>query len=93
MTTIVLNLTKNEGCYSHPLSNNIETIYRYATDDFTPLKDLVSWIEELIEPAYFNKDAKPRFKWRLRNCRTKKAVLQLCLNAIANAVEYQQVTA
>lgn len=93
MTIEVINLTNNEGCFTHPLSRNIETIYQYANDDFTSLSELVSWIEELIEPAYFNKDAKPRFKWRLRNCRTKKAVLQLCLNSISNAIEYQQVTA
>lgn len=91
MTTIVLNLTENPGCYTNPISNNIETIYQYANDDITSLGELASWIIELIEPAYFNKDAKPRFIHRLRNCRTKKAVLQLCLNAVANAVEYEVV--
>jgi hypothetical protein len=91
MTTIVLNLTENPGCYTNPISNNIETIYKYATDDITSLGELVDWIIKLIEPAYFNKDAKPRFIHRLRNCRTKKAVLQLCLNAVANAVEYEVV--
>jgi len=84
-----INLTKVNGCYTKMLIENIETIYKYANDDYTTKDELESWILELIKPAFFNKDAKPRFIHHLRNCRTKKAILQLCLNAIANAVEYE----
>jgi hypothetical protein len=89
--TVIINLTTVEGCYSKPLTENIDTICQYANDSFTSCSDLISWILELIEPAKFNKDAKPRFKHHLRNCRTKQAVLKLCCTAIANALEYEAV--
>ena len=87
-TTVIIDLTKHEGCYSRPLSENIETIYQYAHDSYTTRDELVEWVEELIKPAYFNKDAKPRFIHRLRQCQTREAVLQHCLRAISNGVEY-----
>lgn len=86
---VVINLTEINGCYTKCLTENIEIIYKYSNDDYTSKDELVSWILELIKPAFYNKDAKPRFIHHLRNCKTKKAVLQLCLNAIANAVEYE----
>lgn len=89
--TVIINLTTVEGCYSKPLTENIDTIYQYANDSFTSCSDLISWILELIAPAKFNKDAKPRFIHHLRNCRTKQAVLKLCCTAIANALEYEAV--
>lgn len=84
-----INLTEVNGCYTKQLTENIETIHKYANDDYTTKDELTSWILELIKPAFFNKDAKPRFIHHLRNCRTKKAILMLCLNSIANAVEYE----
>ena len=85
-----INLTKDTGCFTNYLSNNIETLYRKATDNSTSKEALVEWIVKLIEPAFYNKDAKPRFINDIRSyCKTKKSVLERCFNAISNAVEYQ----
>jgi hypothetical protein len=86
---ITINLTKVDGCYTKPLTENIDTIYQYASDSFTTCSELIGWILELIEPARFNYQAKPRFIHNLRNCKTKQAVLKLCCSAIANAIEYE----
>ena len=87
-----IDLTKDAGCFTNCLANNIETIYQIASDGYTSKDEFVNYLVELIEPAFYNKDAKPRFINDIRYyCRTKKAVHQLCLNAIANAVEYEVV--
>lgn len=85
-----IDLTKDAGCFTNCLANNIETIYQIASDGYTSKEELVNYLVELIEPAFYNKDAKPRFINDIRYfCRTKKAVLERCFRAISNAVEYQ----
>ena len=84
-----INLTKDTGCFTNCLANNIETIYQIASDGCTSKEEFVNYLIELIEPAFYNKTAKPRFINDIRFCRTKKAVLERCFSAISNAVEYQ----
>jgi len=85
-----IDLTKDAGCFTNYLTDNIETIYQIASDGYTSKEEFVNYLVELIEPAFYNKDAKPRFINDIRYyCRTKKAVLERCFRAISNAVEYQ----
>ena len=84
-----IDLTKDTGCFTNCLANNIETIYQIATDSYTSKDEFVDYLVDLIEPAFYNKDAKPRFINDIRLCKTKKAVLERCFRAISNAVEYQ----
>ena len=85
-----INLTKDAGCFTSCLTANIETIYQMATDGYTSKDEFVDWLVKLIEPAYYNKDAKPRFINDIRfYCKTKRAVLERCFKAISNAIEYQ----
>lgn len=85
-----IDLTKDAGCFTSCLANNIETIYQIASDGYTSKEEFVNYLVELIEPAFYNKDAKPRFINDIRYyCRTKEAVLERCFRAISNAVEYQ----
>jgi hypothetical protein len=89
-TDMSVNLTKDAGCFTSCLTANIETLCQMASDDYTSKDELVDWIVNLIEPAFYNREAKPRFINDIRfYCRTKSAVLKRCFNAISNAIEYQ----
>ena len=84
-----INLTNDTGCFTHYLTSNIEALYKIATDNKTTKEKFVDHILQLIEPASYNKDAKPRFINDIRHCKTKGAILDRCFSAISNAVEYQ----
>jgi hypothetical protein len=90
LAVVTINLTEDCKCFTHYLQERIETIYQYANDNYTSKDELVDWIVELIQSASYNKDAKPRFINDIRyKCQTRKAVLERCLKAISNAVEYR----
>ena len=84
-----IDLTKDTGCFTNYLTANIETIYQMASDGYTSKEEFVDYILQIIEPVFYNKDAKPRFINDIRYCKTKRAVLERCFRAISNAVEYQ----
>ena len=83
-----LDFSKQKGNYSNNLDNGRDQINNWYSDSTVSVADFKLNIEKLIESAYINVTAKPRFLHNLRSQRTKDGILFLCYNSIMSAQGY-----
>ena len=83
-----MDISKVGGAYSKELKENIGTITELFEDSTVSTAAMKQAILDIIEPAWIDVNAKPRFKYFLDNCRTKLDVYNLCWNSICKAMRY-----
>jgi hypothetical protein len=84
-----MNITKVNGAYAKELYEHITEIRNILKDTRTTVGDMRQAVLDIIEPAWINAKAKPRFKVYLCNCKTKLDIYTLCWNSIHKAMRYR----
>ena len=84
----MIDISKIGGTYTKELKANIGTITELYEDNAVSVAEMKQAILDIIEPAWVDANAKPRFKSFLENCRTKYDVYGLCWNSICKAMRY-----
>lgn len=77
-----MDFTKTNGCYSKNLINNTELINSLYEDKTVSKDEFAARVRQLVDEAYFNKTAKPRFLNALAKAKTKTDIIFLCYNSI-----------
>lgn len=77
-----MDFTKTNGCYSKDLGNNTELLTKWFEDKTVSKDEFAARVRQLVDKAYFNKKAKPRFLNALANAKTKTDIVFLCYNSI-----------
>lgn len=83
-----MDISSINGAYAKELKKNIGEINSIFEDTAVSVDDMKQAILDIIEPAWIDVTAKPRFKVFLENCRTKLDVYNLCWNSICKAMRY-----
>ena len=84
-----MDLTRVFGTYSRELRINCRRIKEMLADETVEVEDMIEGVEEIIEPAFIEFDAKPRFIRNLRNCKTKEEVDKLCRAAVYAGMKFK----
>jgi hypothetical protein len=83
--TETIDLTRHPGCFTHFLISHMEELSYMSVDDSTSLAQLKAKVFEIIEPAYYNAEAKARFIMYIMASATRDIVIKRCMQSIANA--------
>ena len=83
-----VNLTKINGCYSKELREGCNDIKILVKDKLTTVDTLKQFVNNIIEPAKIEAEAKHRFKEHLQACKTKDEVDELCRMAVLHGMYY-----
>ena len=86
-----INLTKVDGCYTKELNKHLDEINEMMFSSIS-VEGMKKEIRNIIAPAFYNKNAKPRFLSKLKRCNSKADVLQLCTNAVIHGMYYNPKT-
>lgn len=84
-----MDLTKVNGCYSKELRENCDAIKFMLKEPSISLEEMIRVVEAIIEPAFINAEAKKRFLKKLKTCKTKEAVDELCYDAVLHGMWYR----
>lgn len=84
-----MNITKVNGAYAKELHEHIDEITSILEDDRLSVRAMKQAVLDIIEPAWIDAQAKPRFKSYLAGCETKWDVYSLCWNSIHKAMRYK----
>ena len=84
-----MDLTRVFGTYSRELRINCRKIKEMLADINVSVSQMINGVEEIIEPAFIEFDAKPRFIRNLRNCKTKEEVDKLCRAAVYAGMKFK----
>ena len=86
-----MDLTRVFGTYSRELRVNCRRIKEMLADINVSVSQMINGVEEIIEPAFIEFDAKPRFVRNLRNCKTKEEVDKLCRAAVYAGMKFKGI--
>lgn len=84
-----MDLTRVFGTYSRELRINCKKIKELLADEEVDTKQMIKEVETIIEPAFIEFDAKPRFIRNLRACTTKLEVDKLCRAAVYAGMRFK----
>lgn len=84
-----MDLTRVDGTYCKELRKNCWRIKSYLEDPQVSTKDMIEFIDYLIEPSFIEAEAKQRFRTNLHNCSTKEEVDKLCSAAVVHGMYYK----
>lgn len=83
-----IDLTKVSGCYSKELRQNCDLIKQCLKEPSVTLDEMKNVVRGILELAYIDVKAKPRFLKQLADCMTKQEVDQLCYGAVRNGMNF-----
>lgn len=86
-----MDLTRVFGTYSRELRINCGKIKELLADDSVDTEQMIKEVEVIIEPAFIEFDAKPRFVKNLRACTSKLEVDRLCRAAVYAGMKFKGI--
>jgi hypothetical protein len=86
-----MDLTRVFGTYSRELRINCGKIKELLADDSVDTEQMIKEVEVIIEPAFIEFDAKPRFVKNLHACTSKLEVDKLCRAAVYAGMKFKGI--
>ena len=88
---IMIDLTRDNKCYTHYLINKLDKLAALSKDNTCTADDFRNEVLQIIEPATYDVVAKPRFIANMKQKTSKLSMYYYVLSSVASGLTHQPV--